>query len=233
MGFSRGPNIVRDGLVLAIDPASSRSYPGSGTTLKDLSTKGNNMTVSNSNLLQPQTTGYAIESSGASAYTDVISDLDTDFHTICMLFKFTGNATYPNGYTGSWNKIFEYSPTGDRSPGIWRYPSNLRFHWTYNPGNTSTDFGANGMGTDFSLNTNYYVVMRKDGSNTHFWVNGIKYSGITYCANPKESGSARIYFPDSYSDGLMTMWNGQVYNRAITDSEAVQNYNAFKARLTN
>jgi hypothetical protein len=233
MGFSRGPNIVRDGLVLGIDPASSRSYPGSGTTLKDLSPRNNNMTVSNSNLLQTSSPGYEIRCNGANAYTDVISDLDTDFHTICMLFKFTGNGTYPNGTTGSWNKVFEYSPTGDRSPGIWRYPGNLRLHWTYNPGNTSTNFGATGVDTDFSLNTKYYIVMRKDGSNTHFWVNGIKYSGITNCANPKESGSARIYFPDSYNDGLMTIWNVQVYNRAITDSEAVQNYNAFKARLVN
>jgi hypothetical protein len=37
MGFQRGPNIVRDGLILALDAASTRSYPGSGTSLYDLS----------------------------------------------------------------------------------------------------------------------------------------------------------------------------------------------------
>ena len=40
MGFYRGPHLVTDGLVLALDAASPKSYPGTGTTWKDLS--GNN-----------------------------------------------------------------------------------------------------------------------------------------------------------------------------------------------
>ena len=36
MGFYRGPNIVTDGLVFAVDAGSERSYPGSGTTATDL-----------------------------------------------------------------------------------------------------------------------------------------------------------------------------------------------------
>ena len=42
MAFFRGPNIVTDGLVLALDTASPRSYPGSGTTINDLSSSGLN-----------------------------------------------------------------------------------------------------------------------------------------------------------------------------------------------
>ena len=38
MGFYRGPNIVTDGLVFAVDPGSERSYPGSGTTTSTLKT---------------------------------------------------------------------------------------------------------------------------------------------------------------------------------------------------
>ena len=36
MGFYRGPNIVTDNLIFAIDAGSERSYPGSGTTATDL-----------------------------------------------------------------------------------------------------------------------------------------------------------------------------------------------------
>ena len=38
MGFYRGPNIVTDGLVFAVDAGSERSYPnpGSGTTVNSL-----------------------------------------------------------------------------------------------------------------------------------------------------------------------------------------------------
>jgi hypothetical protein len=44
MGFFRGPNIVTDGLVFAVDAASPNSYPGSGNLWLDLSGEGNNLT---------------------------------------------------------------------------------------------------------------------------------------------------------------------------------------------
>jgi hypothetical protein len=47
MGFSRGPKIVTDGLVLALDAANPKSYPGSGTTWSDLSGNGNDGSLIN------------------------------------------------------------------------------------------------------------------------------------------------------------------------------------------
>jgi hypothetical protein len=44
MGAFGGPNIITDGLILALDAAASRSYPGSGVTWSDLSSGGNNAT---------------------------------------------------------------------------------------------------------------------------------------------------------------------------------------------
>jgi hypothetical protein len=42
MGFNYSPKIVTDGLVLYLDAANSKSYPGSGTTWGDLSRSQNN-----------------------------------------------------------------------------------------------------------------------------------------------------------------------------------------------
>ena len=42
MGASAGPDIIEDGLVLALDAADRNSYPGSGTTWTDLSGNGYN-----------------------------------------------------------------------------------------------------------------------------------------------------------------------------------------------
>ena len=42
MGAFGGPDIPTNGLVLALDATSERSYPGSGTTWYDLSGQGNN-----------------------------------------------------------------------------------------------------------------------------------------------------------------------------------------------
>ena len=47
MAFSYSPKIVTDGLVLYLDAANNRSYPGSGTTWTDLSRGGNNGTLTN------------------------------------------------------------------------------------------------------------------------------------------------------------------------------------------
>jgi hypothetical protein len=42
-----GGNIITDGLVLLLDAANSKSYPGTGTTWTDLSRSGNNGTLIN------------------------------------------------------------------------------------------------------------------------------------------------------------------------------------------
>ena len=46
MGLAHSPRIVTDGLVLCLDAASKRSYPGTGTTWTDLK-GGNNGTLTN------------------------------------------------------------------------------------------------------------------------------------------------------------------------------------------
>lgn len=42
MGIAYNTSIVRDGLLLHLDAANVKSYPGSGTTWNDLSGKGSN-----------------------------------------------------------------------------------------------------------------------------------------------------------------------------------------------
>ncbi len=46
MGLIHSPSIVTDGLVLCLDAANSRSYPGTGATWTDLK-GGNNGTLEN------------------------------------------------------------------------------------------------------------------------------------------------------------------------------------------
>ncbi len=42
-----GPNIITNGLILELDAANRKSYPGSGTTWTDLSGNGNTGTLTN------------------------------------------------------------------------------------------------------------------------------------------------------------------------------------------
>ena len=43
-----GPKVITDGLLVSYDPASSKSYPGSGTTVTELSKNGHTITLSSS-----------------------------------------------------------------------------------------------------------------------------------------------------------------------------------------
>lgn len=47
MALAHNPKIVTDGLVLCLDAANPKSYPGSGTVWSDLSGNGNNGTLVN------------------------------------------------------------------------------------------------------------------------------------------------------------------------------------------
>ena len=47
MGISRGKSIVTDGLILYLDAANKKSYPGSGTVWSDLSGNANTGTLTN------------------------------------------------------------------------------------------------------------------------------------------------------------------------------------------
>ena len=47
MGLFHSPRLVTDNLVLCLDAANPKSYPGSGTTWTDLSGRGNNGTLTN------------------------------------------------------------------------------------------------------------------------------------------------------------------------------------------
>ena len=47
MSLTHSPSIITDGLVLCLDAANPKSYPGSGTIWKDLSGLGNNGTLVN------------------------------------------------------------------------------------------------------------------------------------------------------------------------------------------
>ena len=66
MATSYSPSIVTDGLVLALDAANSLSYPGTGTTLYDLSGNNYNFTLQGN-------AAYSAEGKG-SIYLDGSAD---------------------------------------------------------------------------------------------------------------------------------------------------------------
>ena len=70
MGIRYNTSIVRDGLVLHLDAANKKSYPGTGTVWKDLSGNGNNGTLVNG-------VEYSSDNKGAMVFDGVNDYVDT------------------------------------------------------------------------------------------------------------------------------------------------------------
>jgi hypothetical protein len=222
---------VTNGLVLSLDAGISTSYPGSGATWFDLS--GNNLNASG-NASYINSSGIT---SGASFSTATTSILNNDLHSVFFMVKFNSSGTYPNGTTGNWEKIFSYNAGGsDRSPGVWRYPSNRLIHWRYNPDNSGIDFSSTLAGayfvggTEFTLDTWFYVGVTKNGGTATAYVNGYSVGSNTV-SNPKQSGTAAIIVNESYTNPLNNLNSLKVYNRVLSASEVLQNYIVIKRRF--
>ena len=66
MGIFRGPNIVRDGLVLQLDAANTKSYSGSGTAWNDVSGNDNDFTLDSSGITHNSSGYFTLADGGAS-----------------------------------------------------------------------------------------------------------------------------------------------------------------------
>jgi hypothetical protein len=222
---SRKNSIVRDGLTLYID---TQSYSG-GNSLTDLSGNGRDFNVDP--LYTSVSNGITSGGNIATCPQELVGDiLNTDYHSIFFAVRFNTTPTYPSAYSGSWNKIFEHNgSSGDRSPGVWRYPSTTRIHWRYNPNNSGADFGETASRSDFSTDTWFIVGVTKNGSVAKSYTNGVLVatSSVSF---PKQIGSSPIRLFPGYPADLASLNSLIMYDRVLSDQEVLRNFNAIKSR---
>ena len=82
MGILYNPNMVMDGLVLALDAGNPKSYPGSGSTWKDLSGNGNNGTLVNG----PTYSNGSIVFDGVNDYASLSQNITLDFNKTFLFY---------------------------------------------------------------------------------------------------------------------------------------------------
>ena len=115
MGIFRGPNIVRDGLVLQLDAANPKSYPGTGTTWYDLSGGGYDFTIVGS----PTHDGTAFTISESQNFYSNSIPTNSTTSTFVIFYKTTdGQELWATGQTNSyylaasWGNSYYHSSAG-------------------------------------------------------------------------------------------------------------------------
>jgi hypothetical protein len=229
-------NIVTDGLVLCLDAGTLMSYLRNGTTWRDIS--GNNFSAVLNN-------GPTFNSDGGGC---IILDGSNDNVDIGDSNLFTN----PNGFTVSvWFKpssyiaaqlLDKYQASGYEFV-FGTFNNGNLYAWVYD----NNTFGYRGrilssISSFVSLNTWGYFTYTYDGqglsSSGKIYINGTErvtsdFSGGLFNTISNTSTSLNI---GRYNPGLGGPTNGRfgivkLYNRALTASEILQNYNAQKARF--
>jgi hypothetical protein len=131
MGISGGPDMIQDGLILALNAADRNSYPGSGTTWNDLS--GNNNTGTLTNSPTYNNLGYFTFSSNKHVTTSLSNIALSSATFISWVYSTQTQASY----TG-----IIYSRSGTEPAGISLYSNNsIGYTWTNTPATYNWDSG--------------------------------------------------------------------------------------------
>ena len=219
MAFNRGPKIVTQGLVLALDAASKNSYPGSGTTWKDLSGNNNTGTLVNGPTFSSANGGSLIFNGTNQYVTDTISIASSPFTIICWV--------YPN-VTPASNTVFSVGTgTGTRLALHLRMVTNTSFLFgMYADDLSATVTGVTGVWNCLAvtLTSGFVQSVYQNGIFNTSRTAGGYYIGNTTCNIGRWAMSSA-----EYVNGNIPIV--QLYNRALSATEVLQNYNATKSRF--
>jgi len=243
MGAAAGPDIVEDGLVLCLDAANERSYPGSGDTWYDLSGNNFNATLFNMNI-----NNYNINDNG-SLYFDGVNDYaDIDSNLGPKLIE-NGEATetywfkIPNTFIGSASAFTtlwidtNYRPIGNFAGGsntesISIYVSgNDYLRAYYEEGNWYYhDNEWHNLTYVWGANYNKVIVDNVNITDELRYANGSSNEGFNRVYNNPPSDiklanrTKDFYFRDGYISVV------GLYNRALSEAEIKQNFEATRSR---
>jgi hypothetical protein len=241
MGISAGPNIVRDSsLVLDLDASDRNSYISGSLTWKDVSGNANNGTLTNGPTFNSTNSGTIVfDGSNDYVSSSLVSTqiLSNNQFTANYWLQITGSAR------GDFFNIKNFNTLVD-DIGFYIESTNKLTAYFKVQGTVSNN-GVGGGGTSISnttlsRNTIYNITCMKDASQKIvMYINGVldnnTYSSATNTANVASSslwiGSNRSGTTTPSFPFIGNIYNVQIYNRALSQSEVTQNYNALKSRF--
>ena len=225
MGLAHSPSVITDGLMIYLDAANTRSYPGTGNTWYDL--RGNrNFTLQNNPPF------FANSAGGSIGFTAANSHWASSSTSLSLMTRFSVEVWHY--YTGVL--------TGP-APCIvteFYYGSNGQIN--FNLGSTTNGIGLkigyyNGGWNESSIyalsaNNWYHIVGNYDGANFRLYINGVNQVTTANTGTPTaNTGGIRLmrrWDSDEYWSGNLSIV--KIYNRALSATEIKQNFEATRDR---
>ena len=221
------PSIVTSGLTLMLDAGYVPSYPKTGTTWSDLSGNNNNGTLISSPTFNSASNG-GITFSAANQYTSTnitVPSPSTRATTYEIAFiPAVGSITNLSGLMGWSGYLTNVFSLGFDN-------SNNIISQGYSSGSTVSFY--NGVG-NFSYSSATVVTAVYENLKNTYYINGVLAYSTTYTI-PVITSFTTInvggYSQGGWTQSRCTVFYARVYDRALSASEVLKNYDACKSRF--
>lgn len=234
MSSAAGPDISEQGLSLYVDAGNPLSYSGSGTSWFDLSGNVNTGTLTNTPSFNRSNLGV-INFNGSNQFVNFgnVLNVTTNSFSVECWFNRTANST-SNTFGGALIAKDAYGPNNgwamfvnnsDYGGGVCGFQTRV----------SNVVYGAN---STFAIQNNvwYHLVGVRDTVNktNYLYINGVLNGSAAEnpTVNPTNSTATVIGNVGGQSrhfNGLIS--NVKVYNRTLTSTEILQNFNATRSRF--
>ena len=227
--------IVTNGLVLNLDAGFDPSYPTTGTTWYDLSGNINNGTLINGPTFNSANSG-SIVFDGVDDY--VIIDVNSfirnnQAYTFNCFFYYTGGS---NG--GAPYNIITTPNSDNEGDGFWQHLHlGVQWFWRTEDNISGENGGTVSNPSPFSDNNYYYLTSVVKTDTIIYYINGILQATINTSfqwSRLRNDRTAHLFIGSGY--GTAYPMSGRIsifslYNRELSATEILQNYNAQKGRF--
>ena len=238
MAVTGTPRMVTDGLVLYLDAANTKSYPGSGTTWTDLSPS-----ISSGSLTNGPT--FSSDVNGSIRFVGTNDYIPTNFFGTYQRITLSAWVNKISTSAGAHiiGKNYFFATSTNSWPCVLAAGDVGASISISNGSAYSITQGVNGgsAGGNFTGSWNH-IVGTYDGLVISFYVNGFLTATQSYSGIINYSGSLNLPWtigrPAGYNGGGTNFYwatgsiaIAQIYNRALSATEILQNFEATRERF--